>query len=60
MLGQFRAVEIQARRPASQTGPGELYGQEALMHEITREKFLKVALIAFGAIFFTIYPLGLI
>ena len=30
------------------------------MDEITREKFLKVALIAFGAIFFTIYPLGLI
>ena len=30
------------------------------MDEITREKFLKVALIAFGSIFFTIYPLGLI
>ena len=30
------------------------------MDELTREKLLKIALIAFGAIFFTIYPLGLI
>ena len=30
------------------------------MDDITREKFLKVALVAFGAIFFTIYPLSLI
>ena len=30
------------------------------MNESTREKLLKVALVAFGAIFFLIYPLGLI
>jgi len=30
------------------------------MGETTREKLLKVALVAFGAIFFLIYPLGLI
>ena len=30
------------------------------MDELTRERLLKIALIAFGAIFFTIYPLGLI
>jgi hypothetical protein len=30
------------------------------MDDVTREKLLKVALIAVGAIFFTIYPLGLI
>jgi FtsH-binding integral membrane protein len=30
------------------------------MDEITREKLLKIALVIFGAIFFTIYPLGLI
>ena len=30
------------------------------MKENTREKLLKVALVAFGAIFFLIYPLGLI
>ena len=30
------------------------------MKESTREKLLKVALVAFGAIFFLIYPLGLI
>ena len=30
------------------------------MDEITREKFLKIALVVLGAIFFTIYPLGLI
>ena len=30
------------------------------MDDITREKLLKIALIAVGAIFFTIYPLGLI
>ncbi len=30
------------------------------MDEITRAKLLKIALIVFGAIFFTIYPLGLI
>src|SRR6516162_4243834 len=30
------------------------------MDEITREKFLKIALVAVGAIFFTIYPLSLI
>ena len=30
------------------------------MDNITREKLLKIALIAVGAIFFTIYPLGLI
>jgi hypothetical protein len=30
------------------------------MDGITREKLLKVALVAFGAIFFTIYPLSLI
>jgi hypothetical protein len=29
------------------------------MNDITREKFLKIALVAFGAIFFAIYPLGL-
>jgi len=27
------------------------------MDEITREKFLKIALVVVGAIFFTIYPL---
>ena len=30
------------------------------MNESTREKLLKVALVAFGAIVFLIYPLGLI
>jgi hypothetical protein len=30
------------------------------MDEVTREKFLKIALVAVGVIFFTIYPLGLI
>ena len=30
------------------------------MDDMTREKLLKVALVAVGAIFFTIYPLGLI
>ena len=30
------------------------------MNERTREKLLKMALVAFGAIFFVIYPLGLI
>jgi len=30
------------------------------MDDMTREKRLKIALIAFGAIFFTIYPLSLI
>lgn len=30
------------------------------MDDATREKLLKIALIAIGAIFFTIYPLGLI
>ena len=30
------------------------------MNESTREKLLKMALVAFGAIFFLIYPLGLI
>ncbi len=30
------------------------------MNEGTREKLLKVALVAFGAIFFLIYPLGLV
>ena len=30
------------------------------MDDITREKFLKIALVAFGAVFFTIYPLSLI
>jgi len=30
------------------------------MDDITRERLLKMALIAFGAIFFTIYPLSLI
>ncbi|HWX33199.1 MAG TPA: DUF6632 domain-containing protein [Steroidobacteraceae bacterium] len=30
------------------------------MDDITREKLLKIALVGFGAIFFTIYPLGLI
>ena len=30
------------------------------MDDITREKLLKIALVVFGAIFFTIYPLGLI
>ena len=30
------------------------------MDNVTREKFLKIALVAVGAIFFTIYPLGLI
>jgi hypothetical protein len=30
------------------------------MNETMREKLLKVALVAFGAIFFLIYPLGLI
>ena len=30
------------------------------MDDITREKLLKIALVAFGAIFFTIYPLSLI
>ena len=30
------------------------------MNESTREKLLKTALVAFGAIFFLIYPLGLV
>jgi hypothetical protein len=30
------------------------------MNDTTREKFLKMALVAFGAIFFLIYPLGLV
>lgn len=30
------------------------------MNESTREKLLKVALVAFGVIFFLVYPLGLI
>ena len=30
------------------------------MDNITREKFLKIALVAFGAIFFIIYPLSVI
>jgi hypothetical protein len=30
------------------------------MDDVTREKLLKIALVAIGAIFFTIYPLGLI
>jgi len=30
------------------------------MDDVTREKFLRIALVAIGAIFFTIYPLGLI
>ncbi len=30
------------------------------MNESTREKLLKAALVAFGAIFFLIYPLGLV
>jgi hypothetical protein len=30
------------------------------MDDITREKLLKMALVTFGAIFFTIYPLSLI
>ena len=30
------------------------------MDDITREKLLKIALVTFGAIFFTIYPLSLI
>lgn len=30
------------------------------MDDITREKLLKIALVAVGAIFFTIYPLSLI
>src|SRR6476660_5304113 len=30
------------------------------MDDITREKLLKIALVMFGAIFFTIYPLSLI
>ena len=29
------------------------------MNDSTREKLLKIALVAFGAIFFLIYPLGL-
>ena len=30
------------------------------MDDITRERFLKIALVTVGAIFFTIYPLGVI
>jgi hypothetical protein len=30
------------------------------MHDSTREKLLQTALVAFGAIFFLIYPLGLV
>ena len=30
------------------------------MIDSTREKLLKIALVAFGAIFFTIYPLGMV
>ena len=30
------------------------------MDDITREKLLKIALVVIGAIFFTIYPLGLV
>ena len=30
------------------------------MNEDMREKLLKVALVAFGAIFFLVYPLGLV
>jgi hypothetical protein len=39
---------------------GLLRNRRFSMDNITREKFLKIALVAFGAIFFTIYPLGLI
>jgi len=30
------------------------------MNDDTREKLLKIALVAFGAIFFVVYPLGLV
>jgi hypothetical protein len=30
------------------------------MDDVTREKLLKIALVTFGAVFFTIYLLGLI
>ena len=30
------------------------------MNDRTREKLLKMALVAFGAIFFVVYPLGLV
>jgi FtsH-binding integral membrane protein len=30
------------------------------MDDVTREKFLKVALVVFGAIFFAVYPLSII
>ena len=30
------------------------------MNDSTREKLLKMALVAFGAIFFVVYPLGLV
>jgi hypothetical protein len=33
---------------------------ENQMDDITREKLLKIALVVIGAIFFTIYPLGLV
>jgi hypothetical protein len=36
------------------------HGQEVQMDDITREKLLKIALVTFGAVFFIIYPLGLI
>src|SRR5215472_12493177 len=36
------------------------YRQEVHMDDITREKLLKIALVAVGVIFFTIYPLSLI
>src|SRR5262244_2693750 len=50
------------KRPADHqsSGPGSLTYRRFSMDNITREKFLKIALVAFGAIFFTIYPLSLI
>jgi len=30
------------------------------MNEETKEKYLKIALVAFGAIFLLVYPLGLV
>src|SRR5262249_20384211 len=49
-----------ARLSASPPGPGSLTNRRFSMDNITREKFLKIALVAIGAIFLTIYPLSLI
>jgi Family of unknown function (DUF6632) len=48
---------LASKQPVSLIGS---IGQEVNMDDIMREKLLKIALVAIGAIFFTIYPLSLI